>query len=102
MLLVSELVSNAILHGQPVIVLTVRMDPDAIEVKVTDNGETLPAPPGAPADSRQTRGRGLHLVAALSTQWGVTPKAPPPGKSVWFSLAAAPAARSSEPAEAFG
>jgi hypothetical protein len=36
-------------------------------------------------DARLT-GRGMNLVDALSTQWGVEPD--PPGKKVWFELPA--------------
>ena len=86
MLLVSELVSNAILHGRPMIRLSVSVSISRVEVEVADQGDRLPGPPVAVADPRQARGRGLHLVEQLSTDWGIRPQVPPPGKSVWFSI----------------
>lgn len=86
MLLVSELVSNAILHGRPTIQLSVAVSRSAIEVDVSDQGDLPPEALVPVVDPRQTRGRGLHLVDLLSTSWGVRPKLPPPGKSIWFEL----------------
>jgi anti-sigma regulatory factor (Ser/Thr protein kinase) len=85
-LLVSELVSNAVLHGSPTITLCVDLDPPCIGVGVRDEGEAVPTtavespPPSLP------RGRGLIIVDRLSESWGVTPSEPPPGKTVWFEL----------------
>jgi anti-sigma regulatory factor (Ser/Thr protein kinase) len=87
-LLVSELVSNAVLHGSPAITLCVDLDPPCIGVGVQDEGEAVPTtavqapPPSLP------RGRGLMIVDRLSESWGVTLTQPPPGKTVWFELGA--------------
>jgi hypothetical protein len=45
-------------------------------------------PPSTPPipDSSSESGRGLHLVAALSDDWGVTPRPAAPGKTVWAEL----------------
>lgn len=83
-LVVTELVTNAIVHGRSVSVITCRMlAPGYLEVAVLDNG------PGTPrigfADAEQTSGRGLRIVDALSTSWGVEHH-PDGGKSVWARL----------------
>jgi DNA-binding NarL/FixJ family response regulator len=81
-LLTSELVTNAILHAQSEIELNVSMTPDAIRIDVVDHSANMPAP-RTPAEE-DTSGRGLGLVAALATAWGVDER--PGGKSVWFEL----------------
>lgn len=87
-LLVSELVTNAVRHGRTTITLRVRSAPPGIGVAVADDGDTFaesqPTLPAADA----TDGRGLAIVAALSTAWGVDDTVPPPGKTVWFELTA--------------
>ncbi|MFK0253820.1 ATP-binding protein [Streptomyces sp. NPDC090445] len=57
----------------------------------------LQAGPDGPAlrdllDTLETGGRGLALVEAVSEAWGARPQEDSPGKVVWFSLRAAPAA----------
>ena len=81
-LLTSELVTNAILHAHSEIELSVRLTPDAVRIDVADHSASLPAPRDA-ADE-DTSGRGLGLVEALATSWGVDER--PGGKSVWFEL----------------
>ena len=86
LLLVSELVTNAVQHGQPDIVLTIRPNPPGIGVSVRDGGAEEPVPPTDEPDPLDLHGRGLHIVDALSSSWGVEPVEPPPGKIVWFEL----------------
>jgi DNA-binding NarL/FixJ family response regulator len=81
-LLTSELVTNAILHAHSDIELSVSLKPHAVRIDVVDNSADLPAPRHA-ADE-DTSGRGLGLVEALATAWGVDER--PGGKSVWFEL----------------
>src|SRR5205814_3319752 len=81
-LLTSELVTNAILHAQSDIELSVRLTPDAVRIDVTDYSARMPSRRD-PADE-DTSGRGLGLVEALATAWGVDER--PGGKSVWFEL----------------
>ena len=85
-LLVSELVTNAVVHGRSAITLRVNVDPPGIGIAVHDRGEdTIEVPPDPP-DPGTPGGRGLQIVRALATAWGVTPSDPPPGKTVWFRL----------------
>lgn len=81
-LLTSELVTNAILHAQSEIELSVSMTPDAIRIDVLDHSAEMPSM--REVAEEDTSGRGLGLVEALATAWGVDER--PGGKSVWFEL----------------
>jgi anti-sigma regulatory factor (Ser/Thr protein kinase) len=87
-LLVTEIVTNAVRYGQAEITVELRLDPPALGVAVADSGEQMserpPASPPVPATA--SRGRGLSIVDAIATQWGVTPQPDQPGKIVWFDL----------------
>lgn len=84
-LLVSELVTNAVLHGAGAITLQLPFDPPGLVVAVTDTGDRLPVV-SAPPPTDQSSGRGLLIVDALSSEWGVEQRQPPPGKTVWFGV----------------
>lgn len=84
MLLTSELVTNVIVHARTPMMLHVDLTDDAIRVAVVDAAPRSPAIRRA-HDARLT-GRGMNLVEALATHWGVDPD--PPGKKVWFELPA--------------
>lgn len=83
-LLTSELLANAVLHGPDGqdIGLRLRYCDDRVEVAVTDRAVQPPvvlhAEPTAPS------GRGMAIVEAMSSRWGVDELAQ--GKSVWFEL----------------
>ncbi|MEV7967626.1 ATP-binding protein [Sphaerisporangium sp. NPDC088356] len=81
-LMVSELVSNAIAHGAPPIRLSLRAGDGALRGEVSDHGAGRPRllNLGRNVD----HGRGLMIVEALADQWGVLPGPEPAGKSVWF------------------
>jgi len=82
-LLVSELVTNAVVHaGSPA---AVRLDADVerIKVAVADRDATR-APTMADPDPASSSGRGVRLVDRLATRWGVEPHSE--GKVVWFEL----------------
>ena len=82
-LVASELVTNAVLHGYPPICLRVHCDEDEdLEISVGDGDRQLPELLLAPADA--LGGRGVMVVASLSTSWGVT--ATDGGKVVWSRL----------------
>lgn len=82
-LLVSELVTNVVQHGGPLLVLTVDCDAHRIAVRVHDGGGDRPLTQAAsPGDEH---GRGLALVDLISDDWGVDPH-PGDGKDVWFTL----------------
>jgi anti-sigma regulatory factor (Ser/Thr protein kinase) len=83
LLLVSELVTNAVRYGREPMSLTVDCDTEGITVAVADANPALPRT--RPTDQRRHSGRGLVLVDQLAAEWGVRPTAN--GKQVWFHLA---------------
>jgi anti-sigma regulatory factor (Ser/Thr protein kinase) len=85
-LLVSELVTNAVRHGLPPIVLRVACDRrhDTV-IQVLDGNPA--GPQRQQAGAEQESGRGIGLVEMVSAQWGVESGAD--GKSVWFRLSGA-------------
>lgn len=95
-LLVSELVTNAITHAASPARLSVRVDDDAIWVGVGDDDPTVPTP--VSHDTDEPGGLGLWLIDELAGDWGVEADGPDPGKIVWFTVpvatepAAAPSA----------
>ena len=86
LLVVSELVTNAIRHGKPTVTLNVSVDPPGIGIAVDDAGQALPDLAAQRPSADATTGRGLLIVDTLATRWGVTANQPPPGKTVWFEL----------------
>ena len=86
-LLVSELVTNAVIHAAgSVITLVVSCSRDQVRVDVHDTSGVLPEMADVPADAES--GRGLHLVASLAHEWGYYRT--PAGKAVYFTLAFGP------------
>jgi anti-sigma regulatory factor (Ser/Thr protein kinase) len=81
-LVVSELVTNAILHAGTDIELTVSVRSDAVRIEVTDLGGGVPR---CGAVEEATSGRGLPIVEALGGRWGVLQLGA--GKTVWCELA---------------
>lgn len=81
-LLLSELVTNAVVHGEPPVVVTVEIGPSALRIEVVDHGSN--APELQEASISDSHGRGLQLVAGLSEQWGIECRTG--GKAVWFRL----------------
>ncbi|GGS12516.1 hypothetical protein GCM10010269_59720 [Streptomyces humidus] len=77
-LIVSELVTNAIRHGEPPVQLRLIHDRTLI-CEVSDGGGT--APHMRRARTYDEGGRGLLLVAQLSRRWGTRPGAK--GKTIW-------------------
>ncbi len=83
-LLVSELVTNALIHTRHGAVVTATATSARLRVEVQDfASEDLPAPYVPNADDG-THGRGLILVRSLADAWGV--EAQVLGKVVWFEL----------------
>lgn len=85
-LLVSELVTNAVRHaevdaGRPVL-LTVWADEEEVRVEVHDEGQG-PGPQPRTPEPGVAGGWGLRLVADLADRWGVEREA---GTTVWFTL----------------
>lgn len=78
----SEVVTNAIEHGQPPI--AVRVDGGARRVRVEVDDGSGRQPELKDPDPRATRGRGLLIVERCADRWGVTRSRS--GKVVWFEV----------------
>ena len=81
-LLTSELVSNAVMHGRSEVQLRVGHQGRCLHVSVHDENSRHPA--RVREDPNALDGRGLALVAELASSWGVQDD--PTGKAVWFEL----------------
>lgn len=83
-LLVSEVATNALLHGDGEVRLQLTASPGRVRVEVSDASDRVPTerPAGLDAES----GRGMTLLRELSDSWGVLAH-PPHGKTVWFEMA---------------
>jgi anti-sigma regulatory factor (Ser/Thr protein kinase) len=83
-LVVSELVTNALRHGLgDIVVRSALTDAGVLRLSVTDSGGELPEI--RPVDPSKVGGVGLHIVDQLSSQWGISPF--PGGKTVWVTMA---------------
>jgi anti-sigma regulatory factor (Ser/Thr protein kinase) len=86
---VSELVTNALLHGEPPITVRVRGTAEHPRVEVRDSSVEAPILPSDPLDKPETDdllltfGRGLSIVARCSDAWGA--EIEDDGKVVWFA-----------------
>jgi PAS domain S-box-containing protein len=81
-LVTSELVTNAVVHGRPPIELRLRLEGAEVLVEVRDRA--MYQPRKLRPDETDEHGRGLQIVAALSTRWGTRPTEH--GKAVWCVL----------------
>ena len=82
-MVITELVANAVDHARTESTLSIGVAHEGLSVSVRD---TRPGPVlrPAPIDPMAARGRGLQMVDALTTAWGVTLHAG--GKTVWALL----------------
>ncbi|WP_353946458.1 ATP-binding protein [Streptomyces sp. HUAS MG91] len=87
-LIVSELVTNAIEHGGRDTVLRIRLQGDDLCIEVAD-GKQTPAVLQTPTEDSES-GRGLFLVALLTDQWGTSDG----GATTWCTLRIPPGSTS--------
>lgn len=92
-LLVTELVTNAVVHARTDCVVVAEKGDDSLRVEVIDNdADVTDVQPGPDVADLQPdadplgpeNGRGLLIVAGLAAAWGVQER--PQGKTVWFTL----------------
>jgi anti-sigma regulatory factor (Ser/Thr protein kinase) len=85
-LLVSELVTNSVVHGPQAggrpVRLRLSLSALAVQAAVWDAGAGFPAVPGDPTIDGES-GRGLYLVDRLADRWGVVDKT---GTVIWFEI----------------
>ena len=82
-LLVSELVTNAVIHAGSEVEVMIRLTETAARIEVTDASAQAVAP--RDATDEEDSGRGLALVGNLAERWGVR-SSPGGGKTVWFEV----------------
>lgn len=81
-LIVTELATNAVLHAaSPYTVLVTHAD-EVLRIEVADGDEGTPEPQPFSADAET--GRGIVLVSAVSSSWGIDSH--PHGKVTWAEL----------------
>ncbi|WP_443073249.1 SpoIIE family protein phosphatase [Streptomyces sp. S465] len=84
LLVTSELVTNALVHTQGEVRLSLTLTADRLRIAVNDPSPRTPVKP-ATVDWEATGGRGLLLVEAVSQSWGSVPLSG--GKQVWSEVA---------------
>ena len=82
-LLVSEVATNALVHGSGDVQVEAWVEAEVLRVEVSDAEPRLPR--RRAARELDEGGRGLALLDALSTAWGADSR--DGGKTVWFTLA---------------
>lgn len=88
LLCLSELVTNALLHGRTVMTISLFDRGDRLRVEVADKGDL---PVGRPLSRSHPAGdttRGLRLVSALAAADGVERNRRGPGLTAWFEVSA--------------
>lgn len=80
-LVVSELVTNAVLHGEGDIVFNLQLDGGVLRGEVIDEGGGFEHDVRV-RGPREVGGRGLLIVGALTSQWGIHEGT----THVWFEL----------------
>ena len=82
-MVITELVANAVDHARSQCTVSLSLAHEGLWVAVRDaRPGAVPRP--APIDPNAARGRGLQMVDALTTAWGVTLHID--GKTVWAVL----------------
>ena len=83
-LVVSELVTNALMHAsQPPVIVSMQEQWSNVLVTVSDTSATLPVRPAG--QERDLGGCGVAIVERLSREWGSNTRLDG-GKSVWASF----------------
>jgi DNA-binding NarL/FixJ family response regulator len=82
LLVVSELAANAITHADSACRIRLCLNAATLRIDVVDTGAGTPEP--RPPSWAREHGRGLHLVDALTSAWGL--EVVPEGKLVWAEL----------------
>jgi hypothetical protein len=94
-LLTSEIVTNAVVHGSGAVTLSLWRHAGWLRVEVGDDGDDMPPVVAERRDGAGPAGQwGLVLTTMLADGWGAEPRHDGrPGKIVWFELSAARGAR---------
>ncbi|MFE5374900.1 SpoIIE family protein phosphatase [Streptomyces mirabilis] len=85
--LASEVVTNALLHGDSDVDVCLRSYPDRLRVEVRDcDSHPAMLVDLGPDEDKAEGGRGMLIVSALASSWGNSPSGR--GKTVWFEMEA--------------
>lgn len=84
-LMVSELVTNSIVHSGTEFTVVLTVTGPTIRLDVSDEGPGRPRM-GAVPEPTDPHGRGLRIVDQLATAWGIDESAGATGKRTWFQL----------------
>src|SRR3954465_7235674 len=82
-LVVTELVTNALLHGAPPVVLRISPVGSGVRIEVEDTGREMPI--RMRENTEAMTGRGLSLVSRVTSGWGVERNGEG-GKVVWAEI----------------
>lgn len=85
-LLVTELVTNAVVHAATPLVVELTWVDEGVRISVTDQSQRLPEQ--RPVTPRSIAARGLHIIQALAESWTVRRR--DDGKVVEVVLAVSP------------
>jgi anti-sigma regulatory factor (Ser/Thr protein kinase)/GAF domain-containing protein len=105
-LIVSEIVTNALIHAGSEVDVRLRGFADRVRLEVRDSDSNPPVPSPVSlteeGNARAEHGRGLFIVEALASAWDSSPNGR--GKTVWLDvpIPGIEAARGPEPVEAAG
>jgi signal transduction histidine kinase len=83
LLVISELVTNAITHAASSCRVRLSINSSTLRIDVVDGGTGTPEP--RPPSETHEHGRGLHMVDAVTSAWGLE-EVPGEGKLVWAEL----------------
>jgi anti-sigma regulatory factor (Ser/Thr protein kinase) len=81
-LVLSELVTNAVVHARTPLVVLARFTAGDLTLAVADGSPSLPAV--LPPDDEREGGRGMSVIESLGTTWGFQRTAL--GKVVWVTI----------------
>ncbi|HUI49797.1 MAG TPA: ATP-binding protein [Acidimicrobiia bacterium] len=87
LLVLSELVTNAVLHGAEPIEVCVDQHAETLRIEVSDGGQIRDGSGPRPRarDDHRPGGRGLHIVNSLARSWGTM--SGERGTTVWAEIA---------------
>ena len=86
LLILSELVTNAVTHGIAPIELMVSDTDGALRIEVSDGDTHIPRPASQNPNTDHVGGRGLRIVDSLADLWGTMTD--DFGKTVWAEVRA--------------
>ena len=86
LLCLSEIATNALLHGRTAITVRLEQDGKRLRIEVTDSGDVRMNRPEYAEDWDAESGRGLQLVSVLSNAYGLDVNREGPGVTAWFEV----------------